>query len=280
MNNTKIEWADATWNPVTGCFHGCEYCYARRIAERFRGSFGVDGIHDLNEPLRNMWRDKDTGELGVGRIEPYPYGFAPTFHRYRLDIPAHWKKPRTVFVCSMGDLFGRWVPRKWVKEVFEACKAAPRHKYLFLTKNPKAYWDMAMDGIGIMQNGDGFWYGYTATTQDDVDRIAPLTLPASFRYFLSAEPLHGPINLRRFYGLPDWVIIGAETGSRARKYAPDKAWVTGITDFCQVRGIPVYMKNSLIPVVGEDGMLKQFPEALEMTHSISEEGAAIHGRER
>lgn len=121
---TRIDWCDATFNPITGCLHGCEYCYAKRIAERFGiKPFGNVEPTELLEPV--VLNDK---------AEPYPLGFSPTFHRYRLDEPQHWKKPRTIFVCSMADLFGDWVPDEWIKAVFDACEKAPQHRYLFLTK--------------------------------------------------------------------------------------------------------------------------------------------------
>lgn len=118
-NITKIDWCDASWNPVTGCLHGCEYCYAQGIAKRFGGVYyedelpnrygeyeverlSADGdLHELNYPLRNY---------GNNKIAPYPFEFDPTIHRYKLDEPQHWKKPRNIFVCSMADLFGEWVP--------------------------------------------------------------------------------------------------------------------------------------------------------------------------
>lgn len=130
MKKTKIDWADSTWNPVTGCLHGCEYCYARAIANRF-------GWH-ANEPDIN---ERILYEIPVfdGKKQPYPFDFAPTFHQYRLGEPAAWTKPRTIFVCSMADLFGDWVPDEWIKQVFEACEAAPQHRFLFLTKNPTRF---------------------------------------------------------------------------------------------------------------------------------------------
>ena len=98
MNETKIDWAEMSWNPVTGCRHGCPYCYARRTAHRFdaglEDSAAVGGLHVLEERIKGT---------------PYPYGFEPTLHRYRLDQPERKKEGRTVFVCSMADLFGRWV---------------------------------------------------------------------------------------------------------------------------------------------------------------------------
>ena len=147
MNKSKIEWCDSTWNPVTGCLNGCEYCYARKIAERFGCASethcnvcvgeecqsiteGVGKIHYLEEQIYDVDR---------GHNAPYPFEFDPTFHKYRLNEPARMKKPRNIFVCSMADLFGEWVPDEWIMEVFKACDNAPQHNYLFLTKNPKRY---------------------------------------------------------------------------------------------------------------------------------------------
>lgn len=134
---TKIDWCDATWNPVIGCLHGCEYCYARRIAERFGGvtpsEYGKTQV--LDSP----------GLTTAGKPTPYPFGFLPTFHRYKLGELLKWKKPRTItiFVCSMADLFGDWVPDEWIQQVFKACDVALQHRYLFLTKNPGRYRQIA-----------------------------------------------------------------------------------------------------------------------------------------
>ncbi len=144
-SKTNIDWADATWNPVTGCLHGCEYCYARRIAERFGGCESrrkVNGSYDaltspygdelleLDEPVRKEMIE-NTGYYDVEPnvsycgIAPYPNFFKPTFHRYRLDEPQHWKKPRNIFVCSMADLFGEWVPDVWIEEVLKHATTQP-----------------------------------------------------------------------------------------------------------------------------------------------------------
>ena len=172
MNKTKIEWCDSTWNPVTGCRHGCEYCYAKRIAERFGGYIPDENpgtISVIKSPLvghafevnsMQARRQKD------GKTVPaiYPFRFEPTFHRYRLDEPERWTKPRNIFVCSMADLFGDWVPDKWILDVFAACERAPQHRYLFLTKNPDRYIKLAqMDKLPKKNN---MWYGTTVTTED------------------------------------------------------------------------------------------------------------------
>lgn len=126
MNKTKIDWCDSTWNPVTGCLHGCEYCYARKIAKRFGGFTELEdtdldyqkicesGIAEIDQPLKFI--------NGKGKIKnaPYPFYFMPTLYRYRLNEPQKWKKGRNIFVCSMADLFGTWVPDRWIEEVVAA----------------------------------------------------------------------------------------------------------------------------------------------------------------
>lgn len=150
MNKTKIDWATMSWNPVTGCRHGCPYCYARRTAHRFDAGRVdpdplADGLHVLEEKIK---------------ATPYPYGFEPTMHRYRLNQPERQAEPQTVFVCSMADLFGRWVPTSWIAEVLDACRRAPQHRYLFLTKNPTRY--LQLDYMGLLPHENNFWYGFTA----------------------------------------------------------------------------------------------------------------------
>ena len=154
MNKTKIDWATMSWNPVTGCRHGCPYCYARRTATRFNAGLEdqaplAGGLHVLPEKIK---------------ATPYPYGFEPTLHRYRLGQPQNTKEPQTVFVCSMADLFGRWVPTSWIVEVLDACHKAPQHRYLFLTKNPARY--LELDHLALLPHESNFWYGSTVANMD------------------------------------------------------------------------------------------------------------------
>lgn len=162
-SKTKIDWCDSTWNPVTGCLHGCEYCYARKIAERFGSKQKPESIERsvLNAPMRctDLYSYMRMAGISQGKVQPYPFDFSPTFHRYKLDEPQRWKKPRTIFVCSMADLFGDWVPDEWVQEVFKACEAAPQHRYIFLTKNPRRYYDLIEKGI--LAEHDNWWLGST-----------------------------------------------------------------------------------------------------------------------
>ena len=162
---TKIDWCDATFNPVTGCDHGCAYCYARGMARRFKGFLPdhkpgtwheEDGLYVLDEI---QFRKQKNGQIVP---TPYPFGFAPTFHRYRLDIPQTWKNPKTIFVGSMADIFGKWVPDEWIIEVLNACRKAPWHRYLFLTKNPERY--DALEEADLITDADmNFWLGTTTT---------------------------------------------------------------------------------------------------------------------
>lgn len=279
MNKSKIEWCDSTWNPVTGCLHGCKYCYARRIAERFG-------------KIENPCFDEDvvSGELYVKPSNPYPFKFLPTLHRYRLNEPSQKTKSRNIFVCSMADLFGEWVPDSWVDEVFQSCFNADRHRYLFLTKNPKRY-DKAIDfttceerTMGLNEGiWDKFWFGTTVTCQQDMERVKQLETFSEGHKFLSIEPIQEKIDLDlsgyrcplcgSVYvykdnpvttpaGIPpyycedcgdwegeeparliEWVIVGAETGPGAKP--PEPEWVQSIINQCRDAGIPLFLKNNL-----------------------------------
>lgn len=241
MDKTKIEWCESTWNPVTGCLHGCEYCYARKIAVRFGGSQKYANIFEESEPVRNQ----------AGKILPYPHSFSPTLHRYRLDVPQKWTEPRTIFVCSMADLFGEWVPDEWIEAVFDACEKVPQHRYLFLTKNPKRYIELA--DKEQLPCSDNMWYGSTVTSMENY-----FSSEKSFNTFLSIEPLLTSISPLTINSVK-WIIIGAETGNRKNKVVPEKTWIDSIVNDCSSNNIPVFMKDSLIPIVGEENMRREFP---------------------
>lgn len=264
-----MDWCDSTWNPVTGCLHGCEYCYARKIAERF-GSTGTEintengyecdlyegtgENHVLEKPAMREWK---SGKITKA---PYPFCFDPTFHRYKLDEPKHWKKTRTIFVCSMADLFGEWVPDEWIEQVFKACKAAPQHRYLFLTKNPKRYAELRAKGIQPPANS---LIGTSATTgAEAIARTRDLSECWNVwaEWFVSVEPIHGRMSGEALVDLSamDWVIIGAETGNHRDKIVPEKAWVDEIVDACTKKETPVFMKESLREIMGDD-FRQEFP---------------------
>ena len=281
MKKTKIDWCDSTWNPVTGCLHGCEYCYARKIAERFGGCWRLDlppdtswrknidvgerwlmgdyarrrngKCHVLNEPeIESAVVDPPNGYRGEKK--PYPYYFDPTFHRYKLDEPQRWKKPRNIFVCSMADLFGEWVPDEWIAEVFKACEAAPKHRYLFLTKNPKRYMELKLKGKLPKQH----WYGTSVTRKDDRDFFAP-----GYNTFVSIEPILESFSDEKHAAyrqmVQPWVILGAETGNRKNKIVPEKEWITELVDYYSKFGYTkFFMKDSLRGLMGAD-FQQEFP---------------------
>ena len=251
MNKTKIEWCDSTWNPVTGCYHGCPYCYARNMINRFgKAEYGKSAgemdVLELYDPIKDE----------NGKRIAYPTGFIPTLHRYRLRLNEYKdKSPRTIFVCSMADLFGDWVPDSWIEEVFAACKAAPQHRYLFLTKNPKRYlnYDQHLD-LPDLKN---MWYGTTVT-----DTNTMFFHSDCHNTFLSIEPImddFSPDNTLMNINMAQWIIVGAETGNRKDKVVPKKEWIENITEVCKSQGIPLFMKDSLMPIIGEENMIREFP---------------------
>ena len=254
MNKTKIEWCDSTWNPVTGCLHGCEYCYARKIAERFGGMEpGMPKHRTGRNNVLYMPLCKETKD-GKSLAAPYPFGFDPTFHRHRLVEPNRKAIPQTIFVCSMADLFGNWVPDDWIEDVFAACKSAPQHRYLFLTKNPVRY--IRLSAAGKLPEDDNFWYGSTMTTQEDM-----YWWSERHNTFISIEPLLEQINLNADLQehKVDWAIIGVMTGPGSKEHRPEREWIEDLAQDAKNTGIPVLMKNSVVPIVGEGNMLREFP---------------------
>lgn len=307
-NKTKIDWCDATFNPVTGCLHGCEYCYARKIAERFGG-----GWRHQSEPADKSWRhwrqsndDLSRDLLGdwayhanrqnhvlneqcysypccpipeytkendpCRKKAPYPYYFDPTFHRYKLGEPQRWKKPRTIFVCSMADLFGDWVPDEWIKAVFDACEKAPWHRYIFLTKNPSRLMLMAaakdveegikyrpkdmekIKGHTPLPKHDNWWFGSTLDNKD-----ARRFQGWGYNSFVSIEPLTEFMDVGiGYFGSDKWVIIGAETGNRKDKVIPKREWVDNIVEAASITQMKVFMKGSLRDLMGDD-FRQEFP---------------------
>jgi len=233
MNKTKIEYVNFTWNPVSGCLHGCPYCYAKGIVRRFApkrwfaGHSGVSEFGHINVI--------DTPKYENGELCIYPYGFDPTFHRYRLNEPAKIKKTQNVFVCSMADLFGDWISEEWIEKVFAACKEAPQHRYLFLTKNPMRYINLS-EKLPLDNN---YWFGTTITKETDYYFFSD-----KHNTFLSIEPIQGAFHVCHDLKAK-WVIIGAETGNRKDKIVPKRKWIEAIVENCRENKMPVFLKNNL-----------------------------------
>ena len=290
MNRTKIDWCDSTWNPVTGCLHGCEYCYARGIANRFGVHMKLDGkINELDFPFMYV-TENENGIIAREKAKqnPYPFDFQPTFHKYRLNEYQN-KKGRNIFVCSMADLFGDWVPDSWIEEVFAACEKAPQHNYLFLTKNPNGIPRFSNIYNGVFgTHRDNYWFGTTITCQKDLEDRLWTLLQVRGHSFLSIEPILDKLDLDciwvseknkevmlslskktayyfgggQSYNMPEWVIIGAETGRRKNKVVPERKWIEDIVNACRKAEIPVFMKSSLADIWGEP-LIQEFPKGLE-----------------
>lgn len=237
-DNTKIEWSDATWNPVTGCEEvspGCDHCYAKTFAERFRG---VAGHHFEN-------------------------GFDLTLRPERLDQPLRWRRPRRIFVNSMSDLFHKDVPEEFVAGVFAVMARAPQHTFQVLTKRhgrmrsllrSADFRDRVLGHDVDVWPLPNVWLGVSVEDQQRADLRIPALLdtPAAVRW-ISAEPLLGPLSLGRYVwaepsGFPDdwvrgldWVVVGGESGRGARPMHPD--WARSLRDECQQAGVPFLFKQ-------------------------------------
>ena len=212
----SIEWSKWTWNPVTGCSYACQYCYARDIGDRFQG------------------------------------GFEPKFHPERLSAPINTRLPTdtgngnlNVFVCSMAELFGDWVPQEWIDQVIESCTKAPEWNFIFLTKNPKR-----LIGIKWPRNA---WVGTTVDCQSRVSSaVAAFDELNTHPYrpvvtFLSCEPMNerldfGDRGLHAF----DWIIIGGRSvSSRMPAFQPEWEWVEKLHNEARAAGCKIYWKPNL-----------------------------------
>jgi protein gp37 len=211
MAKSKIEWTEATWNPVTGCTKvspGCKHCYAERMAQRLQA---------------------------MGQTN-YVDGFDVRCHDHILEVPLGWKKPRTIFVCSMSDLFHEKVPLDYVLRVFDVMKRAHWHRFQVLTKRA--------DRMAILspafELASNIWMGVSVETDKYRGRIDELRSTDAQTKFLSLEPLLGPLpdlDLREI----DWVIVGGESGPGSRPMLPD--WVTDIRDQCLRARVPFFFKQ-------------------------------------
>lgn len=271
MNKSGIEWCDHTWNPITGCRHNCEYCYARRMVKRFSGDvrlnkmmkseYSLEPAADGSEPVYVLDKalPNETGHPLV-----YPFGFEPTYHKYRNNTLDKLKMGNNIFVGAMADIFGEWVPESWIEDIFIECRKRPQHNYIFLTKNPERY-----KKLRFPIDGANFWFGTSVTCGKDIKRIREL--PAEQNTFVSLEPLHSDLadEHRDILQSVKWIIIGAETGNRKGKVIPLLSWVLRICKVADVNGIPVFMKDSLIPIVGEDNLRRDYPEGL-INRNLSE----------
>lgn len=210
-DHSPIEWTEATWNPVTGCDKispGCKHCYAERMAKR---------LQLMGQPN-------------------YAKGFEVTLQPHALEIPLKWRRPRTIFVNSMSDLFHKDVPLEFIKRVFEAMNTADWHQYQVLTKRAERLAELSHE----LPWTPHIWQGVSVESAAYVWRIDRLRESAAHVKFLSVEPLLGPIPNLDLTGI-DWVIVGGESGPGAREIDPE--WVRDIRDQCLDAGVAFFFKQ-------------------------------------
>lgn len=275
---SKIEWTDATWNPIRGCSvvsGGCRNCYAMSVAARFSGkSQAYEGLAYRNESGAH-W----TGQVQL--IEEH------------LEDPLRWKRPRRIFVNSMNDLFHESVPDEWIDKIFAVMALAPQHTFQILTKRPERMRDyfsnmedrmdsigqQSYDNFGTMLSGDAIgedfvqfnlpldnvWLGVSVEDQATFDERWPyLRDTHAWTRWLSVEPLLGPINAlsalkenhyycdvsdnpddptpaHRCRPVAGWLVVGGESGPNARPIHPD--WARSLRDQCVAADVPFFFKQ-------------------------------------
>ena len=210
-DRSKIEWTEATWNPTRGCTKispGCKHCYAEAFSERFRGVPG----------------------------HPYEQGFDLRLIPEKLEEPLRWKRPRVIFVNSMSDLFHEDIPLEYIQSVFAVMSQAHWHTFQVLTKRSDRLLALSND-LPWPQN---VWMGVSVESSAYYYRITDLAKVPAKTKFVSAEPLLGPLGALPLTGI-DWVIIGGESGVRARPM--DEQWAREIRDQCSDAQVAVFLKQ-------------------------------------
>lgn len=221
---SKIEWTDATWNPVAGCTiasAGCSNCYAMRLAARLE-AMG-------NPKYAKLTRKSGGRAVWTGKI---------ALDVKSLSAPYQWRKPRKVFVNSMSDLFHPAVPDEFIARVWRVMLETPQHTYQVLTKRPERMRDLlSTPAFGSAAN---IWIGTSVEDSAVLGRIEALRSISGFIKFISFEPLIGPVGLVDLTDI-DWAIVGGESGPRSRPMAV--AWVQQIEDRCRAYGTAFFFKQ-------------------------------------
>ena len=211
MAQSSIEWTEMTWNPTTGCSKisaGCKNCYAEVMTRRLQ-AMGIDKYKD---------------------------GFAVRTHEDSLFTPYKWKKPKVVFVNSMSDLFHPEVPLTFIKKVFEVMNNTPQHTYQVLTKRADRLFEVH-EQLNWTKN---IWMGVSVEDERVTHRIDFLRATNAITKFLSCEPLIGSLANLNLDNI-DWVIVGGESGRKARPMY--ESWVWDIKQQCDEQGVAFFFKQ-------------------------------------
>lgn len=227
------EWYTTKFSPITGCLRMCPYCIGMQTSE-MHGAI-PNGVHVLDSPVLK----------GKCRT-PRPYGYSPTFHRYRLsELSPTITEETIVAVCPTGEMFGDWIPDSWIAEVMAECERR-NGIYVFCTQYPDRYVDLFHKGL--LPTGRRFFYGSTMVNPDaryigGENTVAFITpLEARFRHIPNVS----------------WVVVGAERGKRLDRAIPKREWILEIADLCEEKRIPLFMENSVKQLVG-DRFIRQTP---------------------
>ena len=208
---STIEWTESTWNPVTGCTKispGCKHCYAERLSKRLKA---------------------------MGQAN-YKNGFKLTLQPQMLELPLSWKKPQTIFVNSMSDLFHKNVPLDYIQQVFDVMKRASWHRFQVLTKRADRLAELSAE----LEWSPNIWMGVSVESQKYVHRIDELRQTDAKVKFLSLEPLLGALKNLDLTEI-DWAIVGGESGYGARPIKEE--WVLEIREQCQNFNVPFFFKQ-------------------------------------
>lgn len=308
MDKSKIEWTDATWNPLRGCSRvseGCRNCYAERVAARFSSGPYIDPSQEADredipaQPYHGLAKMTPDGPRWTGDVR---------LVKYKLSDPRRWKRPRRIFVNSMSDLFHEKVPDAWIDQIFAVMALAPQHTFQVLTKRPERMrqylgsgsyeshrrvqvWNARLPMCGKpvppmdwpLKN---VWLGVSVENQATADERIPLLIHApAARRWISYEPALGPVNLndyllqqivggphdgKLFYGL-NWVVVGGESGPGARPF--DVSWAHEIVKSCKAVEVPVFVKQLGACVVTQNANLFDFPMSIQ-AHEFGEAAAS------
>jgi protein gp37 len=211
MSDTTIEWTEVTWNPTTGCDKisaGCKFCYAEVMSKRL---------------------------MAMGQHK-YRNNFDLTIHESELTRPYSWRKPRTVFVNSMSDLFHKDVPTEFIKQVWRVMNETPQHTYQVLTKRAERIEELSNQ----LTWTPNIWMGVSIENELVMHRLEHLRNTGALIKFISAEPLIGPLPNMNLKGI-HWVIVGGESGKGARLM--EKKWVIDIKDQCRKFNTSFFFKQ-------------------------------------